>query len=372
MVNTVKVYKKTAPNGKITVYLGRRDFVDTSSVTEPIDGVVLCDNDYLRGRRLFASVSITYRFGREEDEVMGVQFSKEMQLVCKEIPLKTDKELTEMQDRLVQKLGAGACPFFVDIPNNAPCSVQLFSDNTAKPLGVIYELRVFVADNLDEKPHRRNSVCLAVRKVQYSPADKFLRQPSTLASKGFTFSSGKLNMEVALDRELYYHGQQISPTVSISNNSSKTVKNIKIAVIQHVELTMTNTLFDREVASFETKEGCPISPGTHFHKIFTILPLASNAKHYGVALDGKTKDSDANLASTTLRRDQSDHLGIVVTYSVQVDLECGALSGNLTTSLPFKLMHPAPGSGKIEKEDGIEFEEFSRIRRGMSVDQHLS
>lgn len=77
-------------------------------------------------------VTITYRFGREEDEVMGVHFSKELQLMCKEIPLKNDMKTTEMQERLVQKLGAGACPFFVEIPDNAPCSVQLFSDNTVR------------------------------------------------------------------------------------------------------------------------------------------------------------------------------------------------------------------------------------------------
>jgi hypothetical protein len=28
MVVSFKVYKKTSPNGKLTVYLGRRDFVD--------------------------------------------------------------------------------------------------------------------------------------------------------------------------------------------------------------------------------------------------------------------------------------------------------------------------------------------------------
>jgi len=28
MVVAVKVYKKTTPNGKMTVYLGKRDFID--------------------------------------------------------------------------------------------------------------------------------------------------------------------------------------------------------------------------------------------------------------------------------------------------------------------------------------------------------
>ena len=49
-------------SGKITVYLGRRDFVDNTVSTEPVDGVVLLDNDYVRGRKIFAAVSILIAF----------------------------------------------------------------------------------------------------------------------------------------------------------------------------------------------------------------------------------------------------------------------------------------------------------------------
>ena len=41
-------------------------------------------------------------------------------------------------------------------------TISCFQD---KPLGVMYELRVFVAERADEKQHKRNSVTLAVRKV---------------------------------------------------------------------------------------------------------------------------------------------------------------------------------------------------------------
>ncbi|KAK8739365.1 hypothetical protein OTU49_003597 [Cherax quadricarinatus] len=251
MVNAVKVFKKTAPNGKITVYLGRRDFVDNTSSTEPVDGVVVVDNDYLHGRKVFATVAVTYRFGREEDEVMGLHFSKELQLTCQEIFPNTKKlNPTEVQDRLLKKLGGNAYPFAVSLPDNAPCSVQLHpgSEETAKPLGVIYELKVYVAESEEEKPHRRNSVTLAVRKVQYSPLEISKRQPSTLVSKNFTFSSGTLTMEVTLDKEVYYHGEQITPSVVITNSSKKTVKGMKCSIVQHVEVTMTNSQFTREVA----------------------------------------------------------------------------------------------------------------------------
>lgn len=381
-MSAVKVFKKTAPNGKITVYLGRRDFVDNTVNTEPVDGVVLVDGDYLKGRKVFATVSVTYRFGREDDEVMGLHFSKEMQLTAHQVyPAVSEKDCVpnEVQDRLVRKLGDNAHPFAVRLPEVAPASVQLQSSETAKPLGVIYELKVFVADSADEKLHKRNSVTLAVRKVQFAPQERSNRQPSTLVSKGFTLSSGKLNLEVTLEKDIYYHGEQIGANLSINNCSRKTVKNIKCSVIQHVEVTMTNTHFTKMVASLESKEGCPITPGSNLQKSFTLNPTAQTNKNLaGIALDGKLKDTDANLASSTLvgaGQTPGDALGIVVSYSVRVSLNCGALGGELVADLPFKLVHPSPGAMVIKKTltsqestDNIVFEDFARIRRGMSVD----
>jgi beta-arrestin len=45
-----RVFKKGSPNGKITVYLGKRDFVDHVTHVDPIDGVVLVDPEYLKAR----------------------------------------------------------------------------------------------------------------------------------------------------------------------------------------------------------------------------------------------------------------------------------------------------------------------------------
>ncbi|KAA0186886.1 hypothetical protein HAZT_HAZT009211 [Hyalella azteca] len=389
----------------MTVYLGRRDFVDNTVVTEPVDGVVLLDNDYLKGRKVFATVTVTYRFGREEDEVMGLNFSKELQLTAQQIFPASGKDpaINEVQERLVRKLGPTAHPFAVNLPCIAPASVILQSHETvrlprhlrgkaglacypAKPLGVIYELKVFVAETPDEKLHKRNSVSLAVRKVQYAPQERCTRQPSTLVSKGFTLSSGKLNLEVTLEKDIYYHGEQIIANLGINNCSRKTVKNIKCSVVQHVEVTMTNTHFTRIVASLESKEGCPITPGSNLQKAFQLHPTATTNKNKGgVALDGKLKDSDANLASSTLvavGQNPNDALGIVISYSLRVVLNCGALGGELVADLPFKLVHPSPGEQSIQQQsfmyastpsqdsaDNIVFEDFARIRRGMSVDQ---
>ena len=60
MVASVKVFKKTSPNGKLTVYLGKRDFVDQGTHVDPIEGVVVADPDYLKGRKVFSQVKIKY------------------------------------------------------------------------------------------------------------------------------------------------------------------------------------------------------------------------------------------------------------------------------------------------------------------------
>lgn len=97
-------------------------------------------------------------------------------------------------------------------------------------------------------------------------------------SKGFTFSNGKINLEVTLDREIYYHGEKIAANIIVSNNSRKAVRNIRCMVVQHVEITMINSQFSRHVASLESREGCPVTPGASLSKTFYLVPLARSNK----------------------------------------------------------------------------------------------
>lgn len=41
---------------------------------------------------------------------------------------------------------------------------------------------------------------------------------------------------------------------------------------------MVNAQFSKHVASLETREGCPITPGANFTKTFFLVPLASSNK----------------------------------------------------------------------------------------------
>lgn len=117
-------------------------------------------------------MSTTYRYGRDEDEVMGVKFSKEMVLACNQVvpPIKEPSELTPIQKKLVKKFGkANAFPFVFNFPPNAPSSVTLQpgDDDNGKPLGVEYNIRTYVSDREDDRGNQRSSIVLAIKKVRW-------------------------------------------------------------------------------------------------------------------------------------------------------------------------------------------------------------
>ncbi len=62
-----------------------------------------------------------------------------------------------VQERLLKKLGANAYPFFFELPPHCPASVTLqpAPGDMGKPCGVDYELKCFVGETHEDKPHKR-------------------------------------------------------------------------------------------------------------------------------------------------------------------------------------------------------------------------
>ncbi|XP_054719336.1 arrestin, lateral eye-like [Uloborus diversus] len=348
--------------------MAKRDFGDYGDSVEPVEGVILVDQDYLRDRKVYGQVVTTFRYGREQDEVMGLHFSRQLYLTLDQIfPPDQETEKSELQDKLVRKLGEQAIPFTLDLPENAPASVTLQAGNedTGAPLGVEYELKLFVAENKEEKPHRRNSVSMAIRKLQYHTPGPLNRQPSALVTKGFVLSPGKLQLEVTLDKEYYFHGEKIAVHLVVTNHSKKTIRNIRVNAIQNTEVTMINGHYSKAVAGIDSKEGCPIIPGATLSKVFYIIPSAEDNKvKRGVALDGLLRDSDTNLASSTLNT--SDAIGIVISYMIRVRLYMGAIGGELVADVPFKLTSPTPE--KQKEVSGMQKRVRKQLSREMSTD----
>uniref|UniRef100_A0A7N6C3E6 Beta-arrestin-1 n=1 Tax=Anabas testudineus TaxID=64144 RepID=A0A7N6C3E6_ANATE len=352
-----RVFKKASPNGKLTVYLGKRDFVDHVDLVEPVDGVVLIDPEYLKERKVFVTLTCAFRYGREDLDVLGLTFRKDLFVANVQAfpPLPEEKKsLTRLQERLIKKLGEHAYPFTFEIPLNLPCSVTLQPgpEDTGKACGVDFEVKAFCAENAEEKIHKRNSVRLVIRKVQYAP-EKPGPQPTAETTRQFLMSDKPLHLEASLDKEIYYHGEPISVNVHVTNNTNKTVKKMKIYLC----------LFSDVVA-----------PSSTFCKVFTLTPfLANNREKRGLALDGKLKHEDTNLASSTLLRDGANKeiLGIIVSYKVKVKLVVsrGGLLGDLAASdvsveLPFTLMHPKPLEESSYRDDNKP--ESTRIKRTIS------
>uniref|UniRef100_A0A4W2ED79 Beta-arrestin-1 n=1 Tax=Bos indicus x Bos taurus TaxID=30522 RepID=A0A4W2ED79_BOBOX len=304
---------------------------------------------------VYVTLTCAFRYGREDLDVLGLTFRKDLFVANVQSfpPAPEDKKpLTRLQERLIKKLGEHAYPFTFEIPPNLPCSVTLQPgpEDTGKACGVDYEVKAFCAENLEEKIHKRNSVRLVIRKVQYAP-ERPGPQPTAETTRQFLMSDKPLHLEASLDKEIYYHGEPISVNVHVTNNTNKTVKKIKISVRQYADICLFNTAQYKCPVAMEEADDT-VAPSSTFCKVYTLTPfLANNREKRGLALDGKLKHEDTNLASSTLLREGANReiLGIIVSYKVKVKLVVsrGGLLGDLASSdvaveLPFTLMHPKP------------------------------
>lgn len=129
---------------------------------------------YIFSTMYLFQITTTYRYGREEDEVMGLKFSKEIVLAKEQIVPAVEKRdekpmLTPIQEKLMRKFGSNAFPFTFCFPQNSPSSVTLQpgdEESSGKPLGVEYSIKTYVAENSEDRGHKRSSITLAIKKVR--------------------------------------------------------------------------------------------------------------------------------------------------------------------------------------------------------------
>lgn len=99
----------------------------------------------------------------------------------------------------------------------------------------------------------RSSISLSIRRIQFAPSQHG-RQPCTIVRKDFMLSPGELELEVNLDKQLYYHNERITIYIIIKNNSNKTVKKIKSSVQQATDICLfSGGQYKSAVASIETQ-----------------------------------------------------------------------------------------------------------------------
>ncbi|TWW54611.1 Beta-arrestin-1 Arrestin beta-1, partial [Takifugu flavidus] len=93
---------------------GRDDFMDQVDQVEPVDGVILIEPEYLKARKVFVTLTCAFRYGREDLDVLGLTFRKDLFVANSQVfPPSAEQEtrLTLLQERLMKKLGEHAHPF---------------------------------------------------------------------------------------------------------------------------------------------------------------------------------------------------------------------------------------------------------------------
>ena len=74
-------------------------------------------------------------------------------------------------------------------------------------------------------------------------------------------------------------------------------------LVQHIELTMVGAQYSFKIARLETKDGCPLGPGSNLNRTFNMKPLAQSCgQERGLAVDASlSKERDeTNLARYTM------------------------------------------------------------------------
>ncbi|XP_018300461.1 arrestin homolog isoform X1 [Mycetomoellerius zeteki] len=385
-----RVYKKSSPNNKLTLYLASRDIIVSEAKNDnKLLGVLLVDPDYVRDKKVFGQVTLTFRYGREDEEVMGLKFCNEAMMCLAQLyPFYVGAHHLEtkslLQEALIKRLGPNAHAFTIEIPSIAPPSVQLVpaKEYNGPPIGNSYDVRVYVAERADERLHRKTTVKMGIRVIQRAtkpplPSTTMYsvplsREPSTslriqgsktrvalaeneiieddenvgphaAVEKPFLLSDGRVRLEAGLDHAIYEHGDLINVHVNVSNNSNKSIRRIKIIVVQHVDVCMfSNGKFKNVVALVSSQEDCPRGPGGNLRKIYTLRLVKGTTKNW-IALEDSYAKTGASLASTVTNPrngpDDRNVYTIYVSYYVKVKLFISAMGGEVSLKLPFTLMH---------------------------------
>ncbi|KAM9357072.1 arrestin 3b, retinal (X-arrestin) [Symphorus nematophorus] len=355
LVLNIMVFKKTSGNGNIALYLGKRDFVDHVDHVDVVDGVIKVDPSGLSGRKVFVYLACAFRYGSEDLDVIGLSFRRDIWIQRVQVypPTGENTAKTPMQESLMKKVGEQGYPFSFQMPTDLPCSVALQPgpNDSGKACGVDFEVKGYVANaanDVDEVIEKKDTCRLMIRKIQFAPVNN-KAGPKAEITKQFMMTDKPVHLEASLEKELYYHGDPITVKVKINNETAKVVKKIKVSVEQLTNVVLySSDTYTKAVCTEEFGE--TVNANSTLEKSFQITPLlANNKEKRGLAVDGRLKDEDTHLASTTLSQGEKEMQGILISYKVKVNLMVsgGGLLGGLTASdvtveLPLALMSPKP------------------------------
>lgn len=96
----------------VLAFLGKQESTQRENVRSKTDTLVFCP-------LVFVTLSCTFRYGRDDMDVMGIAFRRELYLSTRQVypPLQDrDRSIhTRIQAKLLRKLGDNAFPFFFEV-----------------------------------------------------------------------------------------------------------------------------------------------------------------------------------------------------------------------------------------------------------------
>lgn len=82
----------------ITLYLATREMIHRMGSVEPLRGVLYADPKFASGFRIFGQLTLTFRYGRDDEEVMGLRFCNEAIIALKQICPKVETDGDPKED----------------------------------------------------------------------------------------------------------------------------------------------------------------------------------------------------------------------------------------------------------------------------------
>ncbi|KAH8855561.1 Beta-arrestin-1 [Schistosoma japonicum] len=234
--------------------------ITSSHNDKPKNGILTITQDVKNAEYVFLILTCSYRFGRDDLDVLGITFQKELiiytkclwpnhpfdnkqltkssikwtksfkklkrlskhktqnineQITCTEenddpcgIFSETLKDIdfTPFQSKLLSKYGELAFPFRIILPTTSPSSVAIHpnEDDSRKLYGVSYALTAFAGENLESSQPFNSTVTIILRK--YIAGPRLVHRPiypvaeSVRKTTNFMCQSGEVLVTASIDK----------------------------------------------------------------------------------------------------------------------------------------------------------------------------
>ncbi|TNN08452.1 Beta-arrestin arr-1, partial [Schistosoma japonicum] len=263
-------------------------------------GVLAISQDLKNTEYVFLIFTCSYRFGRDDLDVLGLTFQKELLIYTKcvwpnhpinesQLPIvnnvqnkkkwkhrfikKKSKQknefiedlstsvindtsygifsqslkhadLSPFQAKLISKHSQqSTVPFRILLPPSiSPSSVAIQSSqgDSHKPYGINYELTAFIGKRIDDNQPTSSTVTIVLRKLTSGP--KITHRPlypvveSIRKTINLPCHYGELVIKASIEKPLYYHDESVCISIILDNLCQLPVRKLQIAIVQVAEI----------------------------------------------------------------------------------------------------------------------------------------